>query len=271
MPALRAEIVVDFKKTANKMFEIMAKLLKCIFMSVTILGVLVGCESLSIWQISRTSEVLSEHSEQKSFGISTKESASISKTPAYSKESASTPKTSEQDNESSSVESVFFRWYHHDSSKNETALAIRVANENRCGLLVFVGKPGCHICDTVWSKSYNGTDMMDGDGKMAAYLKNHKLVGLKIEDSQSHFSDLSAEAMAYRNPDGTVTNANAPFLALVKPKAGECDIFGFSGKKSTTEFFFGGYGSLVMYDKTYDKISRWLDELVGSQRFKDAF
>ena len=169
--------------------------------------------------------------------------------------------------------STEYRWYYHNSTTNQTSDALTAALENKCGLLVFVGKPGCHICEAVWSKSYDGTEMMDGTGKMAAYLKANKLVGLKVDDSQSHFSDLAAETMGWRNPDGTATNTNAPFLVLVKVKEDkEADtVLHLGGRNSDIEVFFGGYGSLEMYDKTYAKISAWLDGLLASDKYKNAW
>ena len=169
--------------------------------------------------------------------------------------------------------STEYRWYYHSTGVNQTADALAAALENKCGLLVFVGKPGCHVCEAVWSKSYDGTEMMDGTGKMAAYLKANKLVGLKVDDSMSHFTDLASEAMGYRNPDGTATNTNAPFLVLVKVKEGkEADtVLHLNGKNSDIEVFFGGYGSLEMYDKTYAKISAWLDGLLASGKYKEAW
>lgn len=169
--------------------------------------------------------------------------------------------------------STEYRWYYHGAGVNQTADALKAAIQNKCGLLVFVGKPGCHVCEAVWSKSYDGTEMMDGTGKMAAYLKANKLVGLKIDDSMSHFTDLASEAMGYRNPDGTATNTNAPFLGLVKVKEGkEADtVLHLGGRNSDIEVFFGGYGSLEMYDKTYAKISAWLDGLLASDKYKNAW
>lgn len=169
--------------------------------------------------------------------------------------------------------STEYRWYYHNSITNQTSDALKAAIQNKCGLLVFVGKPGCHVCEAVWSKSYDGTEMMDGTGKMAAYLKANKLVGLKIDDSMSHFSNLAAGAMGYRNPDGTATNTNAPFLVLVKVKEGKGGetSLSLSPRSGDIEVFFGGYGSLEMYDKTYAKISAWLDGLLASDRYKEAW
>ena len=169
--------------------------------------------------------------------------------------------------------STEYRWYYHSATVNQTAEALTAALDNKCGLLVFVGKPGCHICEAVWSSSYDGTAMMDGAGKMAAYLKSHSLVGLKIEDSQSHFGDLAAETMGWRNPDGTATNTNAPFLVLVKVKEGKGGetSLSLSPRSGDIEVFFGGYGSLVMYDKTYAKISAWLDGMLASDRYREAW
>lgn len=166
-----------------------------------------------------------------------------------------------------------FKWYFHGKAANETAEALKAAAEGGCGLLVFAGKPGCRICETVWSKSYNGTEMMDGDGKLARYLESHRLVGLRVDDSQSHFSDLSKGVMGYRNADGSVTNTNAPFLALVKVSASpaKTDKLSFSRKDRQVEAFFGGYGSLAMTDKTYARISSWLDGLLASDAYKKAF
>ena len=163
-----------------------------------------------------------------------------------------------------------YRWYYHNTTKNETSAALTAAIQNKCGLLVFVGKPGCHICEVVWSSSYDGTAMMDGAGKMAAYLKSHSLVGLKIEDSQSHFSDLASGAMGYRNSDGSATNTNAPFLVLVQVKEGKenDENFDLTSRNSDIEYFFGGYGSLVMYDKTYAKITAWLNGLLATDEYK---
>ena len=169
--------------------------------------------------------------------------------------------------------STEYRWYYHNSTTNQTSEALKAAVKNKCGLLVFIGKPGCSICNAVWSKSYDDTEMMDGTGKMAAYLKSHKLVGLKIDDSQSHFANLAAAAMGYRNPDGSATNTNAPFLVLVKVKDDKTDasVFSLSRRDGDIDVFFGGYGSLVMYDKTYAKISNWLDGLLASDAYAKAW
>lgn len=159
-----------------------------------------------------------------------------------------------------------YQWYYHDKTRNETGKAVEAAVKNGCGLLVFAGKPGCAICNAVWSGSY-----LDGAGKLAAYLKNNRLIGLKIDDSQSHFSDLASTAMGYRNADGTATNTNAPFLALVKVKDTGKAVTKFTFKNANVEAFFGGYGSLVISDKTYAKVVKWLDGVIGSAKYRDAF
>lgn len=149
-----------------------------------------------------------------------------------------------------------YKWHYHSAKKNETAAAICAALDNNCGLLVVVCKPDCSVCAKICGKDY-----MDLDGKFAAYLKAHKIVGLKIEDSQSHEMAIASGINSYYNYDHTKTDKNVPFLLLVKPKESsrKCKSFQTLKKNTDIDLFFGGFGSKTASGQTYPKVAAWLD------------
>lgn len=149
-----------------------------------------------------------------------------------------------------------YKWHYHSAKKNETAAAICAALDNNCGLLIVVCKPDCSVCAKICGKDY-----MDLDGKLAAYIKSHKIVGLKIEDSQSHEMAIASGINSYYNYDHTKTDKNVPFLLLVKPKESsrKCKSFQTLKKNTDIDIFFGGFGSKTASGQTYAKVAAWLD------------
>ena len=146
-----------------------------------------------------------------------------------------------------------YKWHYHSAKKNETSAAICAALDNNCGLLIVVCKPDCSVCAKICGKDY-----MDLDGKLAAYIKSHKIVGLKIEDSQAHEQSIATGSGSYTNYDKTKTDKNVPFLLLVKPKPG-VKVFETLKKKTSIDLFFGGFGSKTASGQTYAKVAAWLD------------
>lgn len=149
-----------------------------------------------------------------------------------------------------------YRWHYHSAKKNETSAAICAALDNNCGLLIVVCKPDCSVCAKICGKDY-----MDLDGKLLAYLKAHKIVGLKIEDSQSHEMAIASGINSYYNYDHTKTDKNVPFLLLVRPKESsrKCKSFQTLKKNTDIDLFFGGFGSKTASGQTYPKVAAWLD------------
>lgn len=119
-----------------------------------------------------------------------------------------------------------FKWYYHNSTKNETQAALKAAVENQCGLLVYVGNPGCSVCAGIWSKTATST--------LTSFLKNRKIVALKVEDTATHYQALSGAAMLYRNPDGSQTEGGPPFMAFIKVKDDHLNTTSISFKKGAS-------------------------------------
>lgn len=164
--------------------------------------------------------------------------------------------------------STEYRWYYADTTKNETSAALQAAIGNKCGLLVFVGNPGCSVCEGVW-----GSAMMDGPGKMAKYLEENKLVGLYVEDSTTHYQKLANGARGYKNPDGSRTESGPPFLVFVKVKDDCVDVtsLNFSGSTSVVDVFFCGSTGNYLPVMDYANVTRWLADLMKSDAYKNAW
>ena len=161
-----------------------------------------------------------------------------------------------------------YKWYYHTSSKNETQAALQAAVANHCGVLVFVGNPGCSVCAGIW-----GSSMMDGTGKMATFLKNNKLVGIYVEDSTTHYQKLANGARGYKNPDGSRTESGPPFLAFVKVKddCTEVTSLNFSGSDSVVDVFFCGSTGVYLPKINYTNVTNWLTNLMQSDAYKSAW
>ena len=158
------------------------------------------------------------------------------------------------------AEDDVYKWYYHTEKVNETSTAIKAALDNNCGLLVVVGKPDCSTCAKVMGKDY-----MDVDGKLLAYMKQHHLVGLVIEDSQNHTQSIGSGINSYYNYDKTKTDKNVPFLLLVKPKESSRNTKSFETlqKKTDIDVFFGGFGSKTASGQTYKIVAAWLDLMLS--------
>lgn len=154
------------------------------------------------------------------------------------------------------TKSKIYKWFYHSSTKNETSKAVKAALDNNCGLLVLVCKPSCAVCAKACSKDY-----MDCDGKLLKYMEEHHIVGLKINDSQSHVQSIGSGSSSYYNYDKTKTDKNVPFLLLVKPKEGTT-VFETLKKKTSIDEFFGGFGTKKMSEQTYANVSAWLDTML---------
>lgn len=154
------------------------------------------------------------------------------------------------------TKSKIYKWFHHSSTKNETSKAVKAALDNNCGLLVLVCKPSCAVCAKACGKDY-----MDCDGKLLKYMEEHHIVGLKIDDSQSHVQSIGSGSSSYYNYDKTKTDKNVPFLLLVKPKEGTT-VFETLKKKTSIDKFFGGFGTKKMSEQTYANVSAWLDTML---------
>ena len=120
--------------------------------------------------------------------------------------------TSSKATSSKAEEPKLENWYFHTSAKNETSEALKKAVEdNKTNLmLLFIGTPGCSVCANVWGKVY--TDKLD------KFLASKKIVGLKIDDTASHYQALALAAQSYSNADRSKPKAGPPLLALIKAK-----------------------------------------------------
>ena len=154
------------------------------------------------------------------------------------------------------TKSKIYKWFYHSSTKNETSKAVKAALDNNCGLLVLVCKPNCAVCAKACSKDY-----MDCNGKLLKYMEEHQIVGLKIDDTQSHVQSIGSGISGYYNYDKTKTDKNVPFLLLVKPKEGTT-VFETLKKKTSIDEFFGGFGTKKMSEQTYANVSAWLDTML---------
>lgn len=153
------------------------------------------------------------------------------------------------------TKSKIYTWFYHSSTKNETSKAVQAALDNNCGLLVLVCKPSCAVCAKACSK-----DCMDVDGKLQKYMEKNSIVGLKIDDTQSHVQSIISGSSSYYNYDKKKTSKNFPLLLLVKPKEGTTT-FETLKKKTSIDTFFGGFSAKKMSEQTYENVSAWLDKM----------
>ena len=165
------------------------------------------------------------------------------------------------------VNEADFKWYYHSAKVNETKAAFQAAIANRCGMVVFIGKPACSVCAGIW-----GSSNLDGTGKMEKFLADNRLVGLHVEDDASHYMQLSAGMGNYVNPDGSRTTTSAPFMVFIKVKGDHLDTtsISFSGSKSDVDVFFCGSNSGYLPTMNYANVSKWLTNLMKSDAYKEA-
>jgi len=159
-----------------------------------------------------------------------------------------------------------FRWYYHDATRNETLKALQYGADHP--FLLFVGKPGCAICAAQW-KALN-------TAAFSKFMDVNGIVGLKVDDSASHYQALITGAKLWRNPDGTKTNDGPPFLALIKTRGiitDDPDI-SFSLKKSGhTNIDAWICGSTPKYIPAVNakNVQAWLDAMEKTDAFRKAF
>jgi hypothetical protein len=161
------------------------------------------------------------------------------------------------DRPASEISNESYKWYYFNDMINETNEAIQAALDNFCGLLVWVGKPYCEVDDNIWSDK----DFFDGTGKMAKYLKDHQLVGLRINESLNTFANLRGEVGYFRNYDGGRGGGTSPWFVLMKVKDESRDVTELSFSRDI-DVFFGVYGSDDPIDKTYEKVTAWIESLM---------
>lgn len=159
-----------------------------------------------------------------------------------------------------------FKWYYHDTARNETLKALQRGADHP--FLLFVGKPGCAICAAQW-KALN-------TAAFSKFMAENGIVGLKVDDSASHYQALITGAKLWRNPDGTKTNDGPPFLALIKTRGiitDDPDI-SFSLKKSGhTNIDAWICGSTPKYIPAVNakNVQAWIEAMEKTDAFKAAF
>ena len=158
-----------------------------------------------------------------------------------------------------------YKWYYHSKKKNETLKSIQASVDHM--MLVFVGNPGCSICAAQW-KALNTP-------KFTQYLKDNEIVGLKVDDSTSHYLSLLSQAKRYRNPDGSKTTDGPPFLALVKNNAVMTDLdlsmtFKKTGVPNILEWICGSTSKYVPVVNDKNVIA-WIEEMKKTDIYKKAF
>lgn len=159
-----------------------------------------------------------------------------------------------------------FKWYYHDTARNETLKALQRGADHP--FLLFVGKPGCAICAAQW-KALN-------TAAFSKFMDANGIVGLKVDDSASHYQALITGAKLWRNPDGTKTNDGPPFLALIKTRGiitDDPDI-SFSLKKSGhTNIDAWICGSTPKYIPAVNakNVQAWLEAMEKTDAFRKAF
>lgn len=159
-----------------------------------------------------------------------------------------------------------FKWYYHDTTRNETLKALQRGADHP--FLLFVGKPGCAICAAQW-KALN-------TAAFSKFMDANGIVGLKVDDSASHYQALITGAKLWRNPDGTKTNDGPPFLALIKTRGiitDDPDI-SFSLKKSGhTNIDAWICGSTPKYIPAVNakNVQAWIEAMEKTDAFRKAF
>lgn len=159
-----------------------------------------------------------------------------------------------------------FKWHYHNAAKNETLKALQRGADHP--FLLFVGKPGCAICAAQW-KALN-TAAFD------KFMAEHEIVGLKVEDSASHYQALVSGAKLWRNPDNTKINEGPPFLALVKTRGiiSDDETITFSLRKSgLTSIDAWICGSTAKYIPAVNakNVMAWLEAMEKTDAYKSAF
>lgn len=153
-----------------------------------------------------------------------------------------------------------FRWYFHTSkAKNETKAAVAAALDNDAPILLMVCKPNCAVCQRVWQGMKAETDFAD-------YMKEKGIVGLKIEDTASHFTDLAKAKNKYvgiGGISGRKVNSTAPFFILFVPAEGARGKSRITLDEKQVELYIGGFGSAKASAKSYEALTSWLDALTS--------
>ena len=162
------------------------------------------------------------------------------------------------------VDTKSFKWYYHSSSKNETKDAIAAALAANRPILIMACKPACDVCSLVW-KNIKAT------GSLATYLKDRKLVGLKIEDTSAHFTTLAKNKNSFTGLDGVSgkkINSTAPFFALVRLKSSMKGKTKINLATSEVELYISGYGAAKTTNKTYNDIVVWLNDALNIDAYE---
>lgn len=173
-------------------------------------------------------------------------------------------------NSSTAVDAKSFKWHFHASGKNETKAAVATALDANRPLLIYAGKPGCSVCELAW-KNY-----LKAETKLADWMRDNAIVGLKIDDSASHFTDLGKFKNKWTGIDGASgkkTNSTAPFLVFVKlsEKARGKTKITLDPSKNELDAYLSGFGGAKATDKTYEAIAKWLTGVMGLEEFKKLF
>lgn len=160
------------------------------------------------------------------------------------------------------------KWYYHSSSsKNETKAAIAAALDGNHPLLVMACKPACDVCALVW-KNLKATT------KLADYLKAKGIVGIKIDDTSKHFTDLAKDKNPYTGIDGVSgkkINSTAPFFVFFKVKESARGKSKITLDDTQVELFLSGFGGAKSSAKTYESLTAWLDSIMNKSDYKKAF
>lgn len=165
-----------------------------------------------------------------------------------------------------SMSSEFFKWHYHDTKRNETLRALQRGADHL--FLVFVGKPGCAICAAQW-KALN-------TAAFTKFMEEHEIVGLKVDDSASHYQALVTGAKLWRNPDNSRINEGPPFLALIKTHGiiSDDDTITLSLRKTgVTNVSAWICGSTPKYIPTVNakNVMAWIEAMEQTDAFKKAF
>ena len=151
-----------------------------------------------------------------------------------------------------------FKWYFHTSkAKNETKAAIAAALDNDAPILLMVCKPNCAVCQRVWQNMKAETDF-------AYYMQGTGIVGLKIEDTASHFTDLAKAKNKYVGIDGVSgkkVNSTAPFFLLFIPAEGARGKSRITLDEKQVAIYLGGFGAAKASAKSYEALVSWMDDI----------
>lgn len=163
------------------------------------------------------------------------------------------------------VDPKSFKWYYHSSTKNETKEAIAVALDADRPILIMACKPSCDVCNLIWK------DYLKATSKFATYLKTKQVVGLKIDDTSSHFTTLSKNKNNFTGLDsisGKKVNSTAPFFILFRPKWSIRDKTKINLTTSEVDLYISGFGSAKASGKSYDSVTAWLNNALGLDTYE---